>query len=140
MTATLSEWYDDHGRHKIYAGGKKVDEVKGRDGLYLSIDEADATRGAQVYLGPANAREEKIMERDRKLAEARANGEIPRSEASKKKILTKEEQDRLMKMYREQVLKETSKPGLVQINGLGNGSGNGAAKPASQELVGVSGD
>ena len=140
MTATLSEWYDDHGRHKIYAGGKKVDEVKGRDGLYLSIDEADASRGAQVYVGPANAREEKIMERDRKLAEARAKGEIPRSEASKKKILTKEEQDRLMKMYREQVLKETSKPGLVQINGLGNGSGNGAAKAASQELVGVSGD
>ena len=86
-------------------------------------------------------------DRDRKLEEARAKGEIPRSEDSKKKILSKQEQDRLMKMYREQVLKETPKPGLVQINGLGNGSGslgngsgNGAAKPASQELVGVSGD
>ena len=25
MTATLTKWYDEHGRHQIYAGGKNVD-------------------------------------------------------------------------------------------------------------------
>ena len=24
MTATLTKWYDEHGRHEIFAGGKKV--------------------------------------------------------------------------------------------------------------------
>ena len=30
MTATLTKWYEEHGRHEIFAGGKKVkmdDEV-----------------------------------------------------------------------------------------------------------------
>jgi hypothetical protein len=24
MTATLTKWYEEHGRHEIFAGGKKV--------------------------------------------------------------------------------------------------------------------
>jgi hypothetical protein len=106
-------------------------------GGYLSIDEKDASRGAQAYEGPANAREEKIRERDRKLAEAKATGEIPHSDAAaRKKILSPDEQERLMKMYLEQVLKEPPKPSLIQIGGMANG----AAKPAAEELVGTSGD
>ena len=147
MTATLSEWYDQHGRHSIYAGNKKVEEIA--VGGYLDVNVEHAARQAQQYEGPANAREEKKIERDRKLAEAKAKGEVPMSE-KKKKILSKEEQERLMTMYREQVLKEPPKPSLVQIGGMGNGNGNGngtnghngshATKQADQELVGISGD
>ena len=147
MTASLSEWYEQHGRHSIYAGNKKVEEIA--VGGYLDVNAEHAARQAQQYEGPANAREEKMIERDRKLAEAQANGEVPMSE-KKKKILSKEEQERLMTMYREQVLKEPPKPSLVQIGGMGNGNGNGngtnghngshAAKQADQEPVGISGD
>ena len=87
MTATLSEWYEQHGRHSIYAGNKKVEEIA--VGEYLAVNAEHAARQAQQYEGPATARDEKMIERDRKLAEAKANGEVPMSE-KKKKILSKE--------------------------------------------------
>jgi uncharacterized radical SAM superfamily Fe-S cluster-containing enzyme len=133
MTATLSTWYEEHGRHRIYAGGRNVDDVNDFSHK-LAINAEHASRGAQTSEGPQNAREEKIMERDRKLGEALANGEVPRSDG-KKKILTPEEQERLRKMYREQVLKEAPPPtpSLVQIGGA-------PRKRERQELVGISGD
>jgi hypothetical protein len=132
MTATLSSWYEEHGRHRIYAGGRNVDDMNDFSHR-LQINAEHVARGAQTSEGPQNAREEKIRERDRKLAEALAKGEIPRTGQPPKKILTAEEQERLMRMYREQVLKEPAAPKLVQIGGA-------AAKKESQELVGISGD
>ncbi len=132
MTATLSSWYEEHGRHRIYAGGRNVDDVKDFS-HQLQINAEHAARGAQTSEGPQNAREEKIRERDRKLAEALAKGEVPRSGQQPKKILTAQEQERLMKMYREQVLKEPPAPSLVQIGGA-------PVKKENQELVGISGD
>ena len=142
MTSTLSKWYDQHGKHKIYAGGRKVDMVEYEHGLNINTEHA--AREAQKSDGPANAREEKIIERDRKLAEAQARGETPvvNGGASKQKILSPEEEARLMKMYREQVLKEPPAPSLIQIGGATNGNGavvNGQNSP-SRELVGASGD
>ena len=135
MTAKLSDWYEEHGRHKIYAGGKEVEKLEVQ--TYLTVNAEHAAREAQKSDGPSNTHDEKILARDRRLAEARAKGETPKSERKTvKRILNKEEQDRLMKMYREEVLKEQSAPdsSLVQIGGM-NGS-----KAASQELVGTSGD
>ena len=135
MTAKLSDWYEEHGRHKIYAGGKEVEKIELQN--YLTVNAEHAAREAQKSDGPRNARDEKILARDRRLAEARAKGETPKSERkTAKRILNKEEQDRLMKMYREQVLKEQPAPAssLVQIGGA-----NGM-KTADQELVGTSGD
>ena len=143
MTSTLSKWYDQHGKHKIYAGGRKVDMVEYDHGLNINAEHA--AREAQKSDGPANAREEKIIERDRKLAEAQAHGEAPpvvNGGVSKQKILSPEEEARLMKMYREQVLKEPPAPSLIQIGGAMNGNGavaNGQ-NSRSQELVGASGD
>ncbi len=142
MTSTLSKWYDQHGKHKIYAGGRKVDMVEYDHGLNINAEHA--AREAQKSDGPANAREEKIIERDRKLAEAQAHGEVPvvNGGVSKQKILSPEEEARLMKMYREQVLKEPPAPSLIQIGGAMNGNGavaNGQ-NSRSQELVGASGD
>ena len=130
MTATLSTWYGEHGRHKIYAGGRKVDEITHlTEGLQINAEHA--ARGAQVSEGPQNAREEKIAARDQKLREAAASGEqVPASGARERK-LSAEEEARLMKMYRQDVLKEPVAPALVQIGG---------ASEQPRETVGASGD
>ena len=143
MTATLSNWYGEHGRHNIYAGGRDVNLNDYEH--HLAINAEHAARGAQVSDGPANAREEKKLDRDRKMAEAQAKGEAPpavNGGASKRKILTPEEEARLMKMYREQVLKEPSAPSLIQIGDSTNGSGAAPneSKSSNQEMVGASGD
>ena len=138
MTATLTTWYDEHGRHKIYAGGKSVDleDYSHR----LKLDAEMVAREEQDFEGPKNAREEKIKQRNEKLAAAKAKGEVPvvNGGASKKKILSKEEEAKLMKMYREQVLKEPPAPKLIQI--AGNGGIAAAPAPAKEEEAGVAGD
>jgi len=136
MTATLSKWYDQHGRHKIYAGGRAVDL---RDNLHtLEVNPEHAAREAQTHEGPRNAREEKIMARDRKLAEARKEQSNGHNKDEKKKILPAEEEAKLLDMYRREVLKEPPKPKLVQIGGLNGGAAG--SKEKSDELVGISGD
>jgi hypothetical protein len=131
MTATLTTWYQEHGRHSIYAGGKSVDM---NDFVHkLKLDPAMVARGEQEFEGPKNAREEKIAARDKKKAEAEAKGEVPVANGGKsnKKILSKEEEAKLMKMYREQVLKEPPAPKLIQL-------GNTTAP--KKEETGVTGD
>jgi hypothetical protein len=70
MTATLTKWYADKGKHEIFAGGRKVQLADNDHKLVLN--EADVERGRQKdldELGVAkNAREEKTRERDAKLA------------------------------------------------------------------------
>ncbi len=127
MSATLSKWYGEHGKHSIYAGGRDVnlDDY----GHHLQINAEHAAREAQVSEGPANAREEKKIERDRKMTEAAAKGEAPpavNGGAPKQKILTPEEEAKLMKMYREQVLKEPPAPSLVQIGSSSDDTGTSA--------------
>ena len=133
MTASLSTWYGEHGRHKIYAGGRKVDEIT-QLSENLHVNAEHAARGAQVSEGPQNAREEKIAARDEKLKQAQEAGEeIPASGARERK-LSAEEEARLMQMYRQEVLKEPAAPALVQIGGMG------APTQQPRETVGTSGD
>jgi hypothetical protein len=71
MTATLTKWYEEHGRHEIFAGGKKVKmEDESKD--YLRLREELVTTELQHdldNLGIAkNAREEKTRARDAKAA------------------------------------------------------------------------
>src|SRR5437667_10647823 len=68
MTATLTKWYEEHGRHQIYAGGKnvKMDSTEHslllRDGIVTHEEQRDLDK-----LGIAkNAREEKLRARDAK--------------------------------------------------------------------------
>ena len=129
MTATLTQWYGEHGRHKIYAGGRKVDEIT-QLSENLHINAEHASRGAQVSEGPQNAREEKIAARDKKLAESQAAADaLPGNGAQRQ--LSPEEEARLMKMYRQDVLKEPAPPQLVQIV---------SASSQPRETVGASGD
>ena len=101
MTATLTKWYDEHGRHEIFAGGKAVPIEKRDTALVLRADVV--AKGEQTDLDrmgiAKNAREEKIRARDAKLKEQQEN-------------------ERMIKLYKQHVLKEQPKADLVQIGGI----------------------
>jgi hypothetical protein len=88
MTASLTKWYEDHGRHAIYAGGKAVPLPDANHSLSLNAEHVN--RGPQVAEGPQNARDEKALKRD-----------------------SRQDQE-MMKLYRQHVLKEQAVD-LVQI-------------------------
>jgi uncharacterized radical SAM superfamily Fe-S cluster-containing enzyme len=102
MTATLTKWYDEHGRHEIFAGGKNVNLPSGEHNLVLDPEAVAA--GRQTDLDEAGiaktAREEKLRARD---------------EARKKP--TDAENEQMARLYRQHVLKEQP---TVQIQGLGS--------------------
>jgi uncharacterized radical SAM superfamily Fe-S cluster-containing enzyme len=107
MTATLTKWYDEHGRHEIFAGNKSVPLSSTEHSLKLNAEAVAA--GAQTdldVLGIAkNARDEKIA-------------------ARKKKDLTPEEARQhaeMEKLYRQHVLKEAPGAPVIQIQGLKKG-------------------
>ncbi len=121
MTATLTKWYEEHGRHEIFAGGKKVSladvELK-----RLKLDEHIVTNEEQHdldKLGIAkNAREEKLRARDAKLKA--------------------EENARMAKLYREHVLGEKQPEGFVALSDLGGIRPAPApvAEPEKEEVLG----
>jgi len=100
MTATLTKWYEEHGRHEIFAGNKHVPLNSGDHRLVLDPEAVAA--GKQTDLDDAgiakNAREEKLR--------ARAD--------AKKKLDPQAAQ--MEALYRQQVLKEQP---TIQIQGLG---------------------
>jgi hypothetical protein len=140
MTATLTKWYEEHGRHEIFAGGKKVKMDKQETATeYLKLREDLVTNELQHdldKLGIAKtAREEKTRARDAKQKEAEARGPQKNDEAYNA---------RMASLYREVVLKEKpvqSQDGFIPLgalakpNGNGNGNGTHAAKPEIAEPV-----
>src|SRR5882724_5314143 len=103
MTATLTKWYEDHGRHEIFAGGKAVGLNQSTHKLNLNEEHVHAGRNTTLdEMGIAKtARDEKIRARDEKLKQSR-------------------EDARMAKLYREHVLKEAPSPEtkIVQL-GIG---------------------
>ncbi len=119
MTATLTKWYEKHGRHEIYAGGKKVGLRSTQHSMVLREEIITTeTQKDLDRLGIAkNAREEKLRARAERLKQ-------------------QEENARMAKLYRQYVLKEPPGPELVQISGI-----NPAPKTEKkQEEVGSFGD
>jgi len=121
MTATLTKWYEEHGKHEIFAGGKRVPlkdvdhSLVLREDIITNEEQHDLDR-----LGIAKtAGEEKMRARDAKLREQQENA-------------------RMAKLYREHVLKEQPGPELVQLAAL---QPTPAAKPVEErEEVGSFGD
>jgi uncharacterized radical SAM superfamily Fe-S cluster-containing enzyme len=100
MTATLTKWYEEHGRHEIFAGNKNV-ALESNDHS-LALDPEAVAKGKQTDLDEKgiakNAREEKLRARK-----------------------AEQENKRMAELYRQVVLKEP-KPELatgLQIQGLG---------------------
>ena len=89
MTATLTKWYEEHGRHEIFAGGKKVAMNQVGHDLNVNMEHANAEANHTLdNLGIAkNSREEKIRARDEKMKEDAENA-------------------KMAKLYREHVLGE----------------------------------
>src|SRR5580704_2477295 len=124
MTATLTKWYEEHGRHEIFAGGKSVNLPSKEHSLILNAEAVAA--GIQHDLDDKGiaktAREEKI----------RARNEVMSKKAA--------EDARMAKLYREQILKEKPiESGFVPISHLG-GIKPAAPKVEAKEEVGSFGD
>src|SRR5690348_794172 len=98
MTATLTKWYEEHGRHEIFAGNKTVPLSSTQHSLVLNAEAV--AKGAQTdldELGIAkNAREEKLK--------ARQKEQDPAYHAE------------MAKLYAQHVLKEQP---TIKIQGLG---------------------
>jgi hypothetical protein len=100
MTATLTRWYEEHGRHEIFAGGKTVGLQTTEHSLRLDADAV--AKGKQTDLDEQGiaktAREEKLRARK-----------------------AQQEHQKMAELYRQMVLKE-AKPEVttgLQIQGLG---------------------
>jgi len=101
MTATLTKWYEEHGRHEIFAGNKNVKLATTEHNLLLR--EGIVTTEKQHDLDDKGiaktAREEKLRQRDERL-----------------KASQDAENEKMMALYKKHVLKEPES-NLVQIGG-----------------------
>jgi uncharacterized radical SAM superfamily Fe-S cluster-containing enzyme len=123
MTATLTKWYEEHGKHEIFAGGKSV-PLTSRDHAMV-LREDIVTHEIQHdldNLGIAKtAREEKTRARDAKMKQDAENA-------------------RMAKLYREHVLQEKPVAGLVSIESLAAAPKPVVKKVEEREEVGSFGD
>src|SRR6202040_1945588 len=76
MTATLTKWYEEHGRHEIFAGGKKVKLDDAAHSLLLrdNIVTTELQHDLDKLGIAKNAREEKTRARDLKQKQQAAGG------------------------------------------------------------------
>jgi hypothetical protein len=116
MTATVKKWYEEHGRHEIFAGGKKVPVSSDHSGLVLN--EADVNAEANHTLDDLGiaktAGEEQARARDAKQKEDAQDAQMER-------------------LYRQHVLGED--PTVVKVDDIA------PAQPAKEkESETVSGD
>ncbi len=123
MTATLTKWYEEHGRHEIFAGGKKV-KIEAPEETVYTLNRDLITEEEQHdldKLGVAkNAREEKIRQRDERMRE-----KDPAYHAE------------MMKLYKKHVLKDQTADAFVPLSTITppGGNGNGAGhRPAVEDV------
>jgi len=116
MTASLTKWYEEHGRHEIIAGGKKVALPSADHTLVLRAEDVNHAKQHDLDdKGIAKtAREEKLRARDQKAKDAE-----------------------MMKLYRQHVLKEEPLDGFVPLAGIAPAP---AKKVEAEEEVGSFGD
>ncbi|MGB7549733.1 MAG: radical SAM protein, partial [Terracidiphilus sp.] len=122
MTATLTKWYEEHGRHEIFAGGKKVGMTNVGHELVLNMEHVNSEANHTLdNLGIAkNSREEKIRARAVTTAD---------------KLKQDAENAQMAKLYREHVLGEKPVEGLVSLDSIA------PAKPViKMEAEAVAGD
>jgi 7,8-dihydro-6-hydroxymethylpterin dimethyltransferase len=134
MTATLTKWYEEHGRHEIFAGGKNVKMETTEHGLVLKDELVTKEEQRDLdKLGIAkNAREEKTRARDAKAARGPQKNDAAYDA-------------RMASLYREVVLKEKpvqSEGGFIPLGALANSGIKPVAPtaPAKEVEETVSGD
>jgi hypothetical protein len=114
MTATLTKWYEEHGRHEIFAGGKQVAMASTEHSLSLNQEHVHAERNHTLDdQGIAKtAREEKFRARDAKLKQDAENA-------------------KMMALYKQHVLGEKAPEvgGFVSLDSIGS---KPAVKPVAK--------
>jgi len=81
QNATVAKWYQEHGRHEIFAGGKDVEMADKSHGLILN--QVDLARPNKPQMeGPKTAHEEAVMMR-KLYQEMVLNKQLPTKEADK---------------------------------------------------------
>ncbi len=117
MTATLTKWYEEHGRHEIFAGGKKVG-MEADASYNLTLNQQHVQSAANDSFEKSgiakNAREEKVRARDAKMKQDAENA-------------------RMARLYRKEVLGEQEQPGFIPLDALGGIKP--AAKVQTEETV-----
>src|SRR5579859_1787613 len=131
--ATVAQWYKEHGKHEIYAKGKKVDLMSYEHSLRIDDDDASRVRHLEHDIPQTAAEEDRIR---------------------RKKAF--EEAAKVRRIYEELVLKKKSEP-LMQIGSMDEilsavpgttvkraqpepANGNGAAQATQSEPATVAGD
>jgi uncharacterized radical SAM superfamily Fe-S cluster-containing enzyme len=130
MTATLTKWYEEHGKHEIFAGGKSVPLASKDHSLVLREELiTNETQKDLDMLGIAKtAREEKRRARDAKL------------KSREEQLKEAAHHAQMAKLYRQHVLKEQPAPeGFVGLDSLMKPAAS-APKAESREEVGSFGD
>jgi hypothetical protein len=116
MTATLTKWYADKGRHEIFAGGKAVALPTTDHTLILNQDhvEAEANHTLDELGIVKNARQEKFKARD-------------------ERIKKEAEEARMLALYRQHVLgeKPEEKGAFIPLGSIG---GVKPAAPVHEEV------
>jgi uncharacterized radical SAM superfamily Fe-S cluster-containing enzyme len=121
MTSTLTKWYEEHGRHEIFAGGKKVGLEK-ESSYDLVVNDEHVNAAANDTFEKSgiakNSREEKIRARDAKLKQDAENA-------------------KMAALYRKEVLGEKApEGGFVPLGAIGGLGGiTPAPKAANVEVV-----
>ncbi|MGH9690325.1 MAG: radical SAM protein [Candidatus Acidiferrales bacterium] len=133
--ATVAQWYKTHGKHDIYAKGKKVDLASYEHSLRIDSEDASRVRHLEHDI-PLTAAEEDRIRRKKALEEAAKVRKIYEELVLKKPTETVV-QIGSMDQIRMAVPGATVKP--VQI-APANGNGNGAAKAEKPEAEPVAGD
>src|SRR5947208_2287075 len=137
MTASLTKWYEEHGRHEIFAGGKNVGMESKEHSLYLrdGIVTQEEQRDLDKLGIAKNAREEKMRARDAKLKQV-AGGQLPVvGEERGAKKNDEAYNARMASLYREVVLKEKpvqSEGGFIPLGVLAPKNGNGKHAPETK--------
>jgi hypothetical protein len=81
QNATVAKWYQEHGRHEIFAGGKEVELAEKAHNMILN--EVDLLRPNKPQMeGPKTAHEEAVMMR-KLYQEMVLNKQLPTKEADK---------------------------------------------------------
>src|SRR4030081_798041 len=84
MTSTLTKWYEEHGRHEIFAGGKKVNMEDKEHTLMLrdEIVTKDIQRDLDAKGIAKTAREEKKRARDSKAESVKVSNNKVKNDAA----------------------------------------------------------
>jgi hypothetical protein len=119
MTSTLTKWYEEHGRHEIFAGGKNVAMADSQNTLLLNNEHVMAAANDTLdKLGIAkNSREEKVRARDAK-------------------IKADAESAKMARLYREHVLGEKPMEGFIPLDTLISPAPKAAPAKSEEPVMG----